>query len=268
VSPRAIRQSKGISLALVETALPRAVDEVHFVVIGPFPSEIPVLVEPAIRWRSDVSILPSADLAFQPIPRQPVPLNRHSPQTEQTTSFLRQTCRVSAPQGNPRGMPIPDIDGPRRTSRTACSTNGWMTPVHVRGLRVGSAGSPPHEGAYQNSNRLRLKGKLDKHRQTPSTRASFQSASPKREARANARPCFALQAWRTHLCQPFSVGLPYPLGNGTQPRLSRPKRRIAKELALFSLCANPQKSGTQVASAICCAIRARRMGTAFPDPNE
>jgi hypothetical protein len=116
---------------------------------------------------------------------------------------------------------------------------GWIHPVHVRGLRAGSAGSPTQKGAYLNSTRLPLKGKLDKGRQTPSNGASLEAASPPREARANIPPCFARRATSD---KPIIVGFPYPEGKWhTAPPLSTEEADGKGTCAIHPLCQPPGK---------------------------
>jgi hypothetical protein len=97
-------------------------------VIGTTPLEFSFLVECMILWRSDISISPSGDVPFEPIPDGRSHSCRQGAQTERSTSFLREKCRDSAHPVMPemcRSLTLTVHEG---KARTACSTKEWNGP--------------------------------------------------------------------------------------------------------------------------------------------
>src|SRR5260370_10204868 len=108
-------------------------------------------------------MLPSGTLPFSPSPTAgPVRADRVNRQSNPRASFDRhaETAHTRVIPNVCRSQTLAVHEG---TSGTACSTDGRIvSPVQVRGLRVGSRGVPTHEGRYQNSTCLPQKGKIGK----------------------------------------------------------------------------------------------------------
>jgi hypothetical protein len=160
-------------------------------------------------------------------------LQRQGQQTERSTSFLRGHAEQRT------GVSLHDIDGPRRTSRTACSTDGWIvSPVRVRGLRVGSAESPPHEGAYLNSSACAAEVKFDSRRLTLSHYASFMFFWPWTPSVRSGR--MLAFAGRSGLSDQCRASIP-PGKWHTAPPLSTEETDSKGTCAILPLCQPPKK---------------------------